>query len=67
MKSYLNLIMNPLTERMGDNKEGVRKEAVDVMLGIIRTLSPQWGCDRVVQMLSHKSWRVREQASAVPA
>jgi len=50
---------------MGDNKEGVRKEAVDVVLCIVRTVSPVSMHDKIVAMLSHKSWRVREQALVV--
>ena len=60
-RSYFNVVLNSLVERLGDNKATVRAKALDVLQWIVRALSPASCIDKVVPLFSHKNARVREQ------
>ncbi|KRZ79085.1 CLIP-associating protein 1-A [Trichinella papuae] len=50
-----------IMERLGDNREQVRQDAVGLLLKLMNTpgCTPQGVLDRVVEGLSHKQWLVR--------
>lgn len=60
-RTYLNLVLGSLVERLGDNKAVVRAKALDVLNCIVRVLSPAACIDKVIPLLGHKNARVREQ------
>lgn len=60
-KPHITGIISPVVDRLGDSKQVVRDQALNLIFKLISPVSsPQFVFDLLGQSFNHKNWRVRE-------
>ena len=61
-KPYLNTVLNPVIDRLGDSKESVREKSLNVIGNLMENvLDPQVMLEKMIGAFSHKNGKVREE------
>ncbi|GLI59247.1 hypothetical protein VaNZ11_001093 [Volvox africanus] len=60
ISSYAGALVPFVAERLGDSRQTVREQALNLLTFLFKTLKPELVLDKLAHLWNHKSWKVKQ-------